>query len=380
MSSHRWETRGSRWIVFALAVAAAQVAFGQLKGASISRPSEGPSSRVDLLGGLFSSRNVNDLGARNQSTLPQSLLSVPSFRDRTLSGGVSRPTFANPFMSNAARLPRTGNRRPDFTGDVGRATRNELMYVTEYAQSMDFQNPFGGYSNYQPDIVTNAPYFVPPPTMDRYAAFFRLVPAAEATVAVTPPRNDGDVPGQIRQSTTFSELMQAEQERTLDGMAERAELAFRLGTTPTREDRASQMARAVGLLSNLRNLDRKSYLPALLLIHASMERGEGQSLLYNIFTLVDRYPDIFRTPLDIQKYYGDPSILDSQVRSYLRFGDSSSATLHGYVIQAYAAWALNDKARVREALSKLDQLRLKQEPDPNVMRFYFAMGNAVAKD
>lgn len=366
--------------VIAAVLTVVSPAHAQLRGSSISRPSEGPSSRVGLLGGLFSSRDVNDIGARDIGTVPQSLGGIPSFRDRTISGGVGRQNFANPMFGTATRLPRSRTPRPTFLGDTGRANANELMYVTEYGQSMDFQNPFGGFGPYRTDIIPEMAYFVPPPSTDRYAAYFNLVPPADATVATPPPAVGDGLPGQISQDTSFSTFMEAEQERTLDVMAERAKLAYQFGTTPTRQDRASQLARAVGLLTNLRNLDRKSYLPSMLLIHASMERGEAESMLFNIFTLVDRYPDVFRQPPNIQQYFGDPAVYEAQVRRHLRFGDSGSATLRGYVVQAYASWALQDKPRVREALNKIDQLRMKQDPDPNVMKFYFAMGNAALAD
>ena len=356
-------------IAFALLCATAGPVCAQLRNASVSRPSEGPSTRVGLIGGLFADRQVSALGTSRAFDVNQG----PHSFNNPFTGSAGRPSQASPLFSNNT-FSRPQSRRPDNVGRVGRANSYELAEITGYSDLTNFENPLGGVDSFHIDIRPTAAYFVPPPDSDPFNAFFGLRPYQPP--AAPPPSGPTRVlPGEAPVGSTFATLMEQEHERTLDELAARAEQAFRFGTSPLREDQADQLAKAVSLLTSLRDLDRKAYLPSLLLAHAAMERGEPESMLFNIFSLIERFPGVFGTPSTAASFFGDKTLLEAHARRFLRFGDSSSSTPRGYVIQAFAAWTLGDLARMREALNNIDKLQAGQTPDPKVAKFLIAMSN-----
>jgi len=346
-------------------------AVAQLRNASVSRPSEGPSTRVGLIGGLFADRQVSEIGGARGFNVNDN---APRFNN-SFFGSSGRPSQASPLMSGiTSSLGQPASRQPNGVGYTGRANPYELREITGYGDLTNFENPLGGEQPFRIDIRPTAAYFVPPPDADPFNAFFGLRPY-QKPAAAPEPGPTRMLPGEAPVGSTFATLMEQEHERTLDEMAARAEQAFRFGTSPLREDQAEQLAKAVSLLTGLRDLDRTSYLPSLLLVHAAMERGEPESMLYNIFNLIERFPGIFGTQSVAAGYFGDKVLFDAQVRRFQRFGDNSSSTQRGYVIQAFAAWSLGDQARMREALDRIDKLQAGQTPDPKVAKFLIAMSN-----
>jgi hypothetical protein len=127
---------------------------------------------------------------------------------------------------------------------------------------------------------------------------------------------------------------------------------FKAATAEGVEQHFERLSEAQVALRMVRDLNRDAYIPSLLLIHIALEKRQLSGAIVHLADAVKRHPAVFVERPDIASYFGDPELLERTARAYLKIGDTSR-TSEAYALQAYCAWVLDDRARLREALDRM---------------------------
>jgi len=238
--------------------------------------------------------------------------------------------------------------------------RGAMRYTAPLVRSGAFTSSYVG-----------TPYFPPEPQGDAFHQFFGLMPARERPQT---PQAD-----QAPRYDSLSAILEEYNQRYVEELTARALEAFKVATAADVVDRAEALAEAQRLLKVACDLDREAYIPALLLVHATLERGQIGLAVLHLGEAVRRRPGIFSERPELAVYFGDPALLDEQMRRHLRIGDDNPTYEGAYALQAYCAWVLDDPARVRYALEQMAAASRKAEtlPDPRLARIRFALAAAL---
>lgn len=368
--------RPATWFGVGLAaVFLGPAAEAQLRNAGVSRPAEGPSTRVGRVGGLFPELTPLSLNQGRQSPA-DFRRPLPSFAP-----GAGRPSSASQMLSLNRPPPPQNTARGGGANLLafGRASGSQLAAISELSAVLSLESPLGGYQSFA--LPESNGGFVPPPDDDPFNAFFNLRPAGRFAPGAGPTLSlDGAPEGASQESigaagpTTLVDQLELDRERYLDGLSERAAAAFKLGTTPTADDQTIQLSRARALLTSLRDLDRQSYLPCLLLAYIGMSQGDYDSASHNILTAIERYPGLMMEKPSLASYFGDATLIEDRARAHVRFGDTS-ASLRNYIIQSFAAWLVDDRARFTNAAMRFEELRRTiDSKDARLTKFRYALG------
>jgi hypothetical protein len=193
--------------------------------------------------------------------------------------------------------------------------------------------------------LPNRPYFAPPLAGTTFHTFYGLRPTEPQPLSEVPIPDDGWVG-----------LLELENNRVLEDSWERARELFK-AATPERSGENLQpdferLAEAEAALRVVRDLDREAYVPCLLLLHVALEKSQWLLAASHLRDAVRRHPAVFVEQPDLASYFGDPESLEVTARRNLRLGDASP-TAETYALQAYCAWVLDDRPRLKGALDRL---------------------------
>lgn len=215
----------------------------------------------------------------------------------------------------------------------------------------------------------NRPYYVPEPEGTAFHEFFGLeTPKPEVTGSL------------VETGGLVGALTHANEELT-EQMRSHAEQSFRMAMTPNVPDRETKLWEAQQRLTALRDVDQQAYIPCLLAVHTSLDRDLRRQALFFLVDAVLRNPEVFTAPPDLAAYFGDydsgsqhSKMLEEQMRANIRIGDGNPQDPSAYALQAYCAWVLNDAARVRQAMERMDEAARQGTIDSKAL----AVRNALA--
>jgi hypothetical protein len=335
-------------VVLGLGVAwlADERAYGQrYTGARVSRPSKaGASVQLGRVGGLNTGRYGDPMQLTNVA--PDAL----GFTDR----GLSQPNFYGGGW-RMARLPAPPLPQAFLTGNLGvnapmapspwaRVLRGvgtpQLAAASRLDVTFGLSVPLGGIG---PTGVRlpNSPFFAPTRHESAFHAFYGIRPAEPKSLATPPIPASGWV-GLLERANDESLVR-----RKTDAFEQ-----FKAATSEGVELRFERLSEAQAALRLVRNLDRESYLPCVLLLHIALEKRQLVGAIDCLVDAVERHPGIFVERPDLAAYCGDPEFLTRTARAYLKIGESAR-TPEAYALQAYCAWILDDQARFKDAVAAI---------------------------
>jgi hypothetical protein len=311
--------------------------------ASINRPSSwAPSARIGLVGGYNTGRYAT----------PEQVATLPPDSFGSGGRGLGRPNFLGagwrmgslpaPAVPQAFTLAQPGAIAPMTTSPFARALRGaqaqDLALASRLESSLQLSVPLTGIGTTEIEWP-DRPYFIPEPTGTAFQKFFGLKPTVAEPVAELPMPEEGWV-GLLEQQN--DESLRLKRQRALE--------EFKAAT----RERSSfeQLSEAQWALRVLRDLDRETYIPCLLLVHVALEKRQLSVAVTHLADAVRRHPELFVERPDLASYFGDPTLLERVARDHLKIGDEDPSPV-GYVLQAYCAWVLNDRVRARDALDKM---------------------------
>jgi len=266
------------------------------------------------------------------------------------SPGAIVPTTASPWAGALRGVP---------TGDIARAARLQA--------SMQLSVPLTGIGPTEIQWL-NRPYFVSEPTGTAFHEVFGLEPTETQPVSELPVPGDGWVG-----------LLERENEEMLRQKRASAFEEFKAATPEDEDEDADdreRLSEAQRALRVVRDLDRDAYIPSLLLAHLSLEKRQGSAAITYLTDAVRRHPALFVERPDLASYFGDPKRLERMAREHLRIGDENPSAPN-YALQAYCAWVLDDRARVKNALDKMTAEDSTTEMTPGVSAVRDAMAAAL---
>src|SRR5262249_37247176 len=187
--------------------------------------------------------------------------------------------------------------------------------------------------------LPDAPFYVQ--TSPETTAFHQFL-------GLTPSRPSQPLPEVMQKEKTYSCLVEEMNDSTIRGKLERADRAFKAGTTRSTEDRFEQLAIARRLYMSVLQMDRTAYIPALLCTHAALGKEQYEAAMDSLLDAVKRHPGIFAERPDIAAYFGEAEVFDEQCRKFLRAGETSaekerseaSGSSASWIMQSYCAWQL----------------------------------------
>jgi hypothetical protein len=357
---------------------AATAAHGQYaRRAPISRPSYGPSSRLGIVGGVYTRQY--DVSALDRGAGPPAGprgLPLPSFFGAA--GGLGRlPPSPMPQALTFAPVgyDASGGLSPVF-GSLSGASNMVLARVSGLQASQSLTVPLTGLGPYQL-AFPDRPYYLPEPQGSALHEFFGLKPTEAEGAPAVPVPVDGLVG-----------LLEQENGRFLYEVRSQALRTFKRAMTEGVAERGELLSTAQQQLSTLRDLDRQAYLPCLLLTHVALENDQLLQAMGYLAEAVRRHPSVFVEGLDIASYYGDAKLredkqhwrselLERQMRKHLRIGDENPGTPSTYVLQAYCAWVLNDQIRVKHALERLAAAEQEAQVSARIIPVRYALAAAM---
>jgi hypothetical protein len=263
------------------------------------------------------------------------------------SSGVIVPTMESPWAEVLRGVP---------TSDVARATGLQA--------SMLLSVPLTGIGPTEirwPD----RPYFVPEPTGTAFDQVFGLEPTKAQPVSELPVPDGGWV-GLLEQEN--AEVLVRKRASALE--------KFKAATREDIEDRFERLSEAQWALRVVRDLDRDAYIPCLLLAHTALEQHQVLAAVTYLADAVRRHPALFVERPDLASYFGDPKLLKRVAREHMRIGDEIPCATN-YALQAYCAWVLEDRVRVKDALDKMTAEDSTTEMTPGVSAVRDAMAAAL---
>ncbi len=311
-----------------------------------SRPSEasrpsvvGPSSRLGLVGGYFTRDDVaavRSFGTADESAALDPYASRGRFGFRRQGGDVL-PTSFRPFRPQLmARF--SGPELIDFGYDRQR----QMMQATNFMSATDVAAPPGGWKMEEPGKLTTPMIrAAPDPSSTAFNEYFGLAPAKAAP--------------QRRTVESLAGLVEEQNDATIRALVKRAAEAFKLATGADDGGRNERLASAYRQLVNARNRDRKSPLPSLLLLHASLEKDQILHAIDCLFDTVARDPKFLANRPDLRAAFGDPLRFEEQVRRFARLADEPGTAPEPFVLAAYCALLANDQPRLARAFDAIQR-------------------------
>lgn len=353
--------------VMLLGVLAAPALGQRTRSAYFSRPSDtGPSSLIGNVGGSYT--NLSMAGTPRprldyQSFGGQAIPRVSGFSGAMRGGYGFYGMYQVGNVQGASLYSVEGRRYSMFPASIGLANSAELRAASWLDQSMSLDQPLMGWESPRVDIP-DAPYFVPSdPDMTAYHQFFGLVPA----------REEVPLPSALKDEPSYSSLVEETNNVRVREMLTRADRAFKIGTTPTAEDRYEQLAVARRLYASVLDLDRAAYMPALLSAHAALEQDHFEVAIRHLLEAQRRRPGIFSERPDVAGYFGDPELLEAQVRRFVRIGEQLPNSGAAWATQCYCAWVLQDPIRLRESLDRMEKLNQEKPVGARLEAFRLAL-------
>lgn len=356
-------------VALVISVTAAIPAGAQLYSqVRFSRPSDsGPSARVGQIGGVttrFSPvtafSNTRNFGASNAS-LGRGLdrrepLSIQNYLPPALLPSQTGVSIPNALVRGRPELV-------DFTPSIG-----ELRAVSALDSALSYSMPLYGARFPRVDVPYRT-FVAPQKPRDAFSSYFGLRSAEPEAAPVGAPAMPLTGDGTTIAQTIDERNAESERQALLRGLAE-----FRLATTAEGENRELHMAQAVRLLSSAPSRSDPKVL--LLLAYAALAQNQTTVAYEWLRLAVARDPGVFIARPNLADSFGDASVLDQTLRDVLRASDeNASAAL--FALQAFAAWELDDKERLRRALLGLRE-GMKQLDRPETMRpYYYALSATV---
>ncbi len=327
--------------------AAAQGGGGRM--ARMNRPSEQTGSSV--LGGQYTRNSV--FRTLDSTSRQVSLLGADKFqymRGRNRSGG-DRPNVmpASQFglynnLAEPGGLPLSW--AADRTGEVSA--------LSGLQGAPGFYTALPGYRAQEVPAM-NAFLYTPRTKSTPFDNFFGLTP--------TPPELQPGAPtikSVAAQMEVQTEKRVRQAERDGLDLFKRAtveRLDYRTRRYPNCRDCAANLDQAIRLFTMVRDLDKEAYLPTLLMAHAALE--EERPIMASVYLLdaFRRNPGLFSAdPGSISQYFGDvaegsnrSTVLEAQMRQYVRTGELNPESPEGQLLSAYCGWRIGDTERAREA-------------------------------
>lgn len=244
-----------------------------------------------------------------------------------------------------------------------------------------------------PQRISAAPpaYFLHQPRETAFARFFELNP-------YEPKAEPAPRPAFGAEPLTWARMIEQENELFTDGFRHRALKEFALATSPDVENAGEVLSRAQTSLQSLALLDSEDYVPTLLLLHVAFAKQQPLAAFQQLHQLVRRKPDFFVERPDVARFFGDyalptgvdeaategegPAVrgvsrmLQDQAHGIIRVNiDDQDARSAG--LQAYCAWVLNDKKRMRRALARIDPSETVGEERQVLKHIRYAMEAAL---
>lgn len=331
------------------------------------RPAEqGPSSRVGVTGGL----GTRDYGVQAQHLTRSNVGSATSGfslgQSEQRRGRNPVPPVLLPAAFQIGRPGFAFRRTPSQVVFGGRNpyTLDRLREITGLKKSLSFDQPLLPRQVTFPELAPT-PYYAPPDQRSEFDRVFDLYPSQPEP----PPTEDKPL--------SLADLLERERQTYLAEKRKKALEAFKKGTMPRGEDRSEALARALALSENLMRSEPTDPIPALLTLHAALEKQSvlvaGRALL----ELVRRDPQIFIKKPDVKQYFGDPQVLDAQMRRYRRAAKLDPTNAVTYALQAYCNWMLDDVTGTRQALEAMEEVNRNTRRDPRIRSVRFALAAAL---
>ncbi|MBU0641242.1 MAG: hypothetical protein KKB50_20480 [Planctomycetes bacterium] len=244
---------------------------------------------------------------------------------------------------------------------------SRIAFASNYERAIRQDTPVGGWSwEGRAPVLRLSGYQTPAEEPTAFHEFFGVRPAPET--ATLPPESSEPIYVQTERHT----------ESRVRDLEQRALARFKAATFGEREGKAEELTRAMDLLISVRDLDPEAYMPCLLVFHASLERNRIAQALHALTAAIKRHPTVFVEQPDIASYFGDPRVFQRQMRRYVRLEEEHVKSHEEYSVQAYCAWALADRARLRATLDKLEELVNSGDLSPleqhNVRTLQYALG------
>lgn len=343
-------SRFNRLMQLAAVLFVTPAAWGQYTNIALNRPSgSGPSQRVGLIGGLGTRTTTNSTQLGRARGLDALRLPTPTELHR----GSSLPRIDAPIAFQLGS--------PGFEIDAqpvnvfrfqGGASGSQLMYQSGLEHAQSRQTPLTGWAPAVPRAVETA-YYAPKPDRSPFNRYFGLQSAPSVTAPVEQASGEP--------SLNYADLLEDENRIAIQKTLARAHDAFKKGTDPDVEGRQEQLTRAIELYANVSRIDREAVLPGILTIHAALEKGQLMVAGRALLEIVRRDSSVFLAPTELRRFFGDPRVLDVQLRTYRRVGELNPGSTFAFALQAYCNWLLDDSARAREALAKMETLNRQQQ-------------------
>jgi hypothetical protein len=338
--------------------------------ARIDRPSRGPSYRLGWTGGRYTRQYGDVQGVRRPGAGGVDLSAIRGLPDISYFGAARG--FANlPVapLPQAFAFGRVGYQPRWSPAEMAlwgqRVGTDDLSVASGFQRTTQFWVRLSGAGPFHLD-VPDQPYYVPEREGTAFHMFFGLSPAKGESIPGEPPPFD-----------SLAGALERENEQHIRRSLAQALETFRRATTRDAEDQAEALARARLGLAAVNRLDEEAYLPSLLLIHTALEQGQVQSAIGHLTRLVQRRPTVFAERPDLAAYFGDPEVLEGQMRSLLRIGDESPDQAGAYALQAYCAWVLNDQARLKYALDRMVKVNRQAGASAEISAIGYALASAT---
>jgi len=352
-------------VVFAASAAwlLPQPTAGQINRASVSRPStSGPSVTIGRTGGDITRQTGYATSLSRTAGVNTLQRGLPAINNFGAAPGMPRAmpapipqAFTWGTVGYQARLAPL----PEF-GAIGTYSTMELQRASRLQQSMSLAVPLSGIRSTAIRPV-QGPYYAPASQPDAFNDFFGLTPADQQWVERSVPP-DGIIG-----------LLEQENERVLAQRRAQALAAFRLATTPGVEDPAQTLSEAERSLMAVHNLDPSDHVASLLLIHVALQRQQTLRAIRHLVDVVRRRPALFVEQPGLAGYFGDPGVLEAQMRGNLQVGEQHPGDAGAYALEAYCAWVLKDNRRIMESLRRMVGATDISKPDAGVDAIRFAL-------
>lgn len=330
----------------------------------LSRPSDRSASQ--RLGGRYT----------GSSQLPT--LNVPQSQVATI--GEQQLSFYQPKRSVSPYSTGMYGVQVGLTAPIGRSRRpSSLLVGLQLPNRVVGTSVLGGTR--QPVPAIDAYQFTPRPPTTRFHDLMGLKPTLPA------PRTAQAISIPERMEDDLAERVERARERGLalfkQATIEPVEINPVTGMQhypdcPECRNRLVQAARELRMVDTLDD-DAVAFL---LLAHIALEQERPMTAAAYLLRAWKSDPSLFRNDITIDAYFGDADdsdtqslFLEAQMRRYVQIGSVNPASPVAQVLEAYCAWRLGDRVRVREAVERADVLA-RQTPEKHaaVRAFAAALG------
>lgn len=350
-----------RVILFFVALAAAPGLAQFNRAGVVAFDVSGTSASANL--SLKGRDNLRDLGVRTPALTNYRM---PTFGFSGGTGGGFGPPPSE-LLPSAVGFPRYVPFTAPIIGDL-RLTTGALQNYSGFSARTSLEAPIGGW-DLGPAPEAKTPLFMNPEPRTPFCEFFGMR-------ASDPKPQPTDLPSREIESNAIA--LRDVNDQYVASLWRRAETVFKQATDPNEPDHYDRMGRAVRLLSTVRDLDRTSYLPSLLIVHASLDRQQPTLAAVNLLDAVERNPGLFvEDDLHLDEYFSAAPQLKEQARAYLRVGELDASDPAMSALQAYCAWIAGDRARARQALETTTELALASREISRYRQFRTAMEAAL---